>query len=105
MKFKFLSLLLIPVLLLGCANDGQYRTYDPSSCITTNSQLNSCTDEQASVNRSRLFQQCKELGGTPQMRLFAARAVVGANCLMPNGQIRDLYAEKFQRDTGRELSQ
>jgi len=29
--------------------------------------------------------------------------ILGVNCLMPDGTIRDLYGEKFKETTGKEL--
>lgn len=99
------------VLLAGCANDTTYRLEDPKTCIDARgNQFNSegsCTTDQAKVNRAALFKQCKDLGGTPSMRqvIGAFIAILGVDCLMPDGEIKDIYGEKFEKDTGKKLYQ
>jgi hypothetical protein len=95
-------------ILSGCANDAGYRSVDPSTCITTPLTNSGCTESQASLNRAKFFAQCKVMNGTPAMRTFPSTAIgkepiLGVNCLMPDGTIRDLYGEKFKETTGNEL--
>jgi hypothetical protein len=46
------------------------------------------------------------LGGTPALRNFgtAWTLILGIDCLMPDGSIKDLYGEKFTKETGENLS-
>jgi hypothetical protein len=96
-------------ILSGCASDGTgYRSVDPNTCITTPLISSGCTESQASVNRAKFFAQCKNMDGTPSMRTFpnaslGKEPILGVNCLMPDGTIRDLYGEKFKETTGKEL--
>jgi hypothetical protein len=103
--------ILIPfVFIFGCANDREYRLYNPKTCITTLSSPDGCSEEQANLNRAKYFLNCKNTGGTPSLRtapltsLDGKQPILGINCLMPNGEIRDLYGEQFKKDTGEELS-
>ena len=104
-----LALICIVIILLsGCVNDGSYRSFDPKTCITTPLTNSGCTEVEASTNRAKFFDQCKNLGGTPSMRTFPSNAIgkqpiLGVDCLTPDGQIRDLYGEKFKVDTGNDL--
>ena len=56
-----------------------------------------------------LFKQCKDYGGTPVLKKVGQEgvltAIIGINCLMPDGSIKDIYGEKFEKDTGKKLSQ
>jgi hypothetical protein len=104
---KLNTLLMIAMLsLAGCANDATYRMRDPKTCISTG--VNGCTEKQASANRVVFFEQCKALYGTPSLKYvdvnLAPSLVMGFNCLMPDGSVRDLYAEKFEKDTGKKVS-
>jgi len=97
------------VFIFGCANDREYRLYNPKTCITTPLSSDGCSEEQASSNRARYFSACKNMGGTPSIRTLPSTAlgkqpILGIDCLMPNGAIRDLYGEQFKKDTGEELS-
>jgi hypothetical protein len=96
-------------ILSGCAADAGYRTDDPNTCISTPLTVSGCTESQASVNRAKFFAQCKSMDGTPSMRIFPGAVlgkelILGVNCLMPDGTIRDLYGEKFKETTGKELN-
>lgn len=93
------------VMLSGCANDIEYRYIDPNSCISTRDISSSCTEDQAKMNRSKLFDQCKKLGGVPNIKqpFPQSQLFLGVNCLMPDGSVRDLYGEKFKQDTGLDL--
>jgi hypothetical protein len=45
------------------------------------------------------------MNGTPAIRAhnpFVTR-IYGVDCLMPDGSIKDIYGEKFKRDTGLDL--
>ena len=56
--------------------------------------------------RAKLFKQCKDLGGTPAIRSeenMLVYRIFGVQCLMPDGSIKDIYGEKFKRDTGQDL--
>lgn len=101
---KKLTLLVFIPILISCVADAGYRSTDPKTCITSTPLSNSCSEEEASLNRSKLFKQCKDLGGNPQLRLFHDKIILGINCLMPTGEIRDLYKEKFKQDTGKSLN-
>ena len=106
---QYLILIFSAITLIGgCANDRDYRIFDPNTCITTSLTNSGCTEAEASANRAKFFAQCKNLGGTPSMRTFPSTAIskppiLGVDCLMPDGQIRDLYGEKFKVDTGNDL--
>lgn len=111
---KHLTLLSIAAsLLTGCANDITYHFEDPKTCIETRgNQTNSggsCTPDEAKVNRAYLFKQCKDSGGTPALRKIGTEGlftvIMGIDCLMPDGEIKDVYGEKFEKDTGQKLSQ
>ena len=88
-----------------------YRLEDPKTCIDVRgNQSNSggsCTPDQVKVNRAALFKQCKDLGGTPSMRQMMGMftVILGVDCLMPDGEIKDIYGEKFEKDTGKQLYQ
>ena len=103
---KKLALVLLVGLISGCANDATYRMRDPKTCISTG--VNGCTERQASINRVVFFEQCKALNGTPSLKYvdvnLAPTLVMGFNCLLPDGSVRDLYAEKFEKDTGKKVS-
>ena len=90
--------------LTGCANDTAYRMRDKSTCISIG--IAGCTEKEASANRVVFYAQCKSLNGTPSLRVIdlAPTLVTGFNCLLPDGSVRDLYAEKFEKDTGMKLS-
>lgn len=94
------------MLITGCANDATYRMRDPKTCISTGGN-NGCTEQQASKNRVLLIDQCKALNGTPSLRHIdvnlAPTLVMGLDCLLPDGSVRDLYAEKFEKDTGKKV--
>ena len=91
------------IFMAGCANDAVYRMHDPKTCISTG--INGCTDEQASKNRVELINQCKELNGTPSIKKIGEviTVIMGFECLMPDGSVRDLYAEKFEKETGKKV--
>ncbi len=109
--------ILIPLISLflffGCANDLTYHFEDPKSCIETRgSKTNdggSCTPDQAKVNRALLFKECKDLGGTPALRKAGTEGlftvIMGVDCLLPDGEVKDVYGDKFEKDTGQKLSQ
>jgi len=105
-NIKKSALVLISVLLLACANDATYRMRDPKTCISTGGSAG-CSEKQASANRVVLFEQCKSLNGTPSLRYIDANLaptlVMGFNCLLPDGSVRDLYAEKFEKETGKKV--
>jgi len=99
--------LITTLLLFGCVNDFSYRFENPDTCITVSKYSSaSCTEDQAKVNRAKLFKQCKDLGGTPAIRSeenMLVYRIFGVQCLMPDGSIKDIYGEKFKRDTGQDL--
>lgn len=105
--------LIFPFLLFGCANDITYRLEDPKTCIEVRgNQTNSggsCTPDQAKVNRAYLFRECKDLGGTPALRKLGTEGlfttIMGIDCLMPDGSIKDVYGDKFEKDTGEKVFQ
>jgi len=113
MKKLLLPILVICGLLVGCANDFHYRVSDPSTCISTGSMNEEpregrCTTDQANANRAYLFKQCKDFGGTTVLKKVGEgvlTVIIGIDCLMPDGSIKDLYGEKFEKDTGKKLSQ
>ena len=96
---------LILLTLFGCANDFEYRFVNPETCIEVSKTPTTCTEDQAKANRAKLFAECKAMNGTPAIRAhnpFVTR-IYGVDCLMPDGSIKDLYGEKFKRDTGQDL--
>ncbi len=114
MKKLLLPILVICGLLVGCANDLLYRVSDPNTCISTGGMNEApregrCTTEQANANRAYLFKQCKDFGGTPVLKKVGNEGVltviIGIDCLMPDGSIKDIYGEKFEKDTGKKLLQ
>jgi hypothetical protein len=114
MKKLLLPILVICGFLFGCANDLHYRVSDPNTCISTGGineapREGRCTTEQANANRAYLFNQCKDFGGTPVLKKVGNEGVltviIGIDCLMPDGSIKDLYSEKFEKDTGKKLFQ
>ncbi len=113
MKKLLLPILVICGLLVGCANDLLYRVSDPNTCISTGGMNEApregrCTTEQANANRAYLFKQCKDFGGTTVLKKVGEgvlTVIIGIDCLMPDGSIKDVYGEKFEKDTGKKLSQ
>jgi hypothetical protein len=103
---KKISLVLLCLLIASCANDANYRMRDPKTCISTSH--NGCTEAQASANRVSLIEECRALNGTPSIKYvdvsLAPALVMGFQCLLPDGTVRDLYAEKFENDTGKKVS-
>ena len=89
------SAAVIVLFLNGCANDTAYRLKDPATCIATNQFGESCTEAQASQNRAKFFQQCKEIGGTPQLKSQGLGLIHGIQCILPSGAVRDLYDEQY----------
>ena len=88
------------IALVGCANDTAYRMKDPATCIATNQFGESCTESQAAQNRAKYFQQCKEIGGTPQLKSQGLGLIHGIQCILPTGAVRDLYDEQFFKING-----
>ncbi len=92
--------------LVGCSAVYKYRFENPNTCIDAkgnkSAEGGSCTEEHARKNRAVFFKQCKDLNGTPSIYEIGegtpVKSIIGIKCLMPDGNVRDLYNEKMEKD-------